>query len=149
MTVRKSLLQLGHSAPSFLFLSPPAPRRMGRYNASPFFPFIQNPSHPFQTQTSSPLLQSDGKSPHFSGFPESTLKISILNFESMDIVYNADKHCIQMLRDWILFGVCVREYRRSHEMSTKQSTHVKTSWGRSSNIEKKQIQICNLGKIPH
>lgn len=84
---------------------------------------MQKPSHPFQTQNSSPLLQSGGKSPQFSRFPESALKISILNFGSMDIMYNTDKHRLRMLRDWIPFGVCAREY-----------------WRR---------QIYNLGKIPH
>lgn len=56
-------------------------------------------------------------------------------------MYNTNKRCLRMLGDWIPFGVCVREYWRRHEMGTKQSTHIKTSWGRSTNIEKTDTNI--------
>lgn len=54
---------------------------------------------------------------------------------------NTDKHHLRVLTDLIPFGVWVREYWSRHEMGTKQSTPIKTAWGRKTNMKKTDMDV--------
>lgn len=140
------LSYIAESLSSFLDISLPTspPQKDGKvYNASPFFPFIQKPTCPLQMQTNLAPLSSRGGVKALSSlvFLRVSWQAAYWNFLSMGTMYNTDKHRLRMLTDWIPFGAWVREYWCRHEMGAKQSTPIKTAWGRNTNVKKTQTEM--------